>query len=132
MHVTDPIADMLTRVRNALMSHKTRVTLPGSKLKLAIAELLKAEGYVDEVSFESDPKQGLIHMTLRYWQDEVPAISGLRRVSKPGRRVYVKSDDIPKVLGGLGICILSTSRGVLTGLDAARQRVGGEILCEVW
>jgi small subunit ribosomal protein S8 len=132
MNVTDPIADMLTRIRNALMAHKPSVSVPGSKLKLAIAELLREEGYVDGVAFEDDTQQGYISLTLRYWQDQIPAIAGLRRVSSPGRRIYVKASDIPKVLGGLGICILSTSKGILTGYEAARQNVGGELLCEVW
>lgn len=132
MNVTDPIADMLTRIRNALLANKTKVSIPRSNLKFAIAELLRGEGYIDQVSSAENDHQGQIDVTLKYWKDEVPVITGIRRVSRPGRRTYVKAAEIPKVLGGLGICILSTSRGVMTGHDASQANVGGEILCEVW
>jgi small subunit ribosomal protein S8 len=131
MNVTDPIADMLTRIRNGLLAGKTVVRVPGSNLKRAIAHLLKEEGFVDEVSFVEDERQGHLYLTLRYWKDQ-PVIAGIRRVSKPGRRRYVKAAEIPRVLGGLGICIMSTSKGVMTGHDAVKNNVGGEVLCEVW
>jgi small subunit ribosomal protein S8 len=133
MRVTDPIADMLTRVRNGLMAKKVFVSVPSSKLKLAVAKLLEEEGYVESVSVdETAGAQGEIKIVLKYWKGNEPVIAGLRRVSKPGRRQYVKSSEIPKVLGGLGICILTTSKGVMTGQRAAKDRVGGEVLCEVW
>lgn len=133
MRVTDPIADMLTRVRNGLMAKKAFVSVPSSKLKLAVAKLLEEEGYVESVSVdETAGAQGEIKIVLKYWKGNEPVIAGLRRVSKPGRRQYVKSSEIPKVLGGLGICILTTSKGVMTGQRAAKDRVGGEVLCEVW
>ena len=131
MRTTDPIADMLTRIRNAIQAGKTMVNVPGSNMKLEIANLLKEEGFLDDVEFQPNNHQGSIFLRLRLWK-EAPVIAGLRRVSSPGRRRYVKASEIPKVLGGLGICILSTSRGIMTGQEAARQRVGGEVLCEVW
>ncbi len=133
MRVTDPISDMLTRIRNGLTAKHTFVRVPASKLKLGVAELLKDEGYVEDVSHEpSDGPQGQIKIVLKYWKGSEPVIAGIRRVSRPGRRRYVKSNEIPKVLGGLGICILTTSKGVMTGQNATRDRVGGEVICEVW
>ena len=132
MRVTDPIADMLTRIRNALIAQKMSVRVPASNFKLAIAEVLKEEGYLNAVDYEKDDRQNQIQMTLKYWREDQPVISGIRRISKPGRRRYVSSDEIPKVLGGLGICILTTSKGILTGQEAVRQNVGGELICEVW
>ena len=131
MRTTDPIADLLTRIRNTIMSGKTAVSVPGSNIKLAIANLLKDEGYLDGVEFEKNTHQGDIRMRLRLWNNK-PVIAGLRRISRPGRRKYVKATEVPKVLGGLGICILSTSKGVITGQQAVRDNVGGEVLCEVW
>jgi small subunit ribosomal protein S8 len=130
--MTDPIADMLTRIRNASMARHDRVELPHSNLKEHVAFVMKAEGYLDDVraSEGEDPK--LLTLVLRYGRDRQAAIDGLRRVSTPGRRVYVRHDRIDRVCSGMGISILSTSRGVMTDREARRQRVGGELLCEVW
>jgi small subunit ribosomal protein S8 len=130
--MTDPIADMLTRIRNANMARHDRVELPHSNLKEHVAFVMKAEGYLDDVraSEGEDPK--LLTLVLRYGRDRQAAIDGLRRVSTPGRRVYVRHDRIDRVCSGMGISILSTSRGVMTDREARRQRVGGELLCEVW
>ena len=132
MSVTDPIADMLTRIRNAYQAKHPTVELPGSKLKLEIARILYEEGYVNLFEFIEDSKQGVIRMELKYLSDGAPSISGLRRVSKPGRRVYVAKTEIPKVLGGLGIAVLSTSKGILTDRESRREKVGGEVLCHIW
>lgn len=132
MRVTDPIADMLTRIRNGLLARKTLVRVPASNLKRAVADLLKNEGYLDEVDHVADDRQGQLLLTLRYWKDRQPVIAGIRKVSRPGRRKYVKATEIPKILDGLGICILTTSQGVMTGHSAAQNNVGGEVLCEVW
>ncbi len=131
--MTDPIADMLTRIRNAAMARHDRVEMPHSKLKKHIADVLKAEGYVDDVR-ESEGKGGKKTLTLilRYGRGKDCAIDGLRRVSAPGRRVYVRHDRIPRVRSGMGISILSTSRGVMTDRQAREQKIGGELLCEVW
>ncbi|MFO0605164.1 MAG: 30S ribosomal protein S8 [Polyangiales bacterium] len=131
--LTDPISDMLTRIRNAVMARHDRVVLPGSRLKRAVADILVNEGYVASVA--NDPgDDGREHITLvlKYGRDRAPAIEGLRRVSRPGRRVYVACKDIAKVRQGLGISVLSTSRGVMSDRDARRQNLGGELLCEVW
>jgi small subunit ribosomal protein S8 len=132
--MTDPIADMLARIRNAAMARHETTHMPASKIKKAIAELLKAEGYISHVA-EDDigPAQHpRITITLKYGKDRTSAFQGLRRVSKPGRRVYVRHDQIPRVLSGLGISILSTSQGILSDKDARARKVGGELLCEVW
>lgn len=131
--LTDPISDMLTRIRNAVMARHDRVTLPGSRLKRDVATILVNEGYV--ASVQNDPgDDGREHLTLvlKYGRDRAPAIEGLRRVSRPGRRVYVACKDITKVRHGLGISVLSTSRGVMSDREARRQNIGGELLCEVW
>src|SRR3984957_21960 len=129
--MTDPIADMLTRIRNATMVHHDRVELPHSRLKEHLAGVLKSEGYIDDVRVGAEePRQ--LTVVLRYGRDRASAIDGLRRVSTPGRRVYVRHDRIGKVCSGMGISILSTSRGVMTDRDAQKHRVGGELLCEVW
>jgi small subunit ribosomal protein S8 len=129
--MTDPIADMLTRIRNGTMARHDRVELPHSKLKERVAVVMKAEGYLDDVRVgEEEPKT--LTVVLRYGRDRQSAIDGLRRVSTPGRRVYVPHDRIQRVCSGMGISILSTSRGVMTDREARRQRVGGELLCEVW
>jgi small subunit ribosomal protein S8 len=131
--LTDPISDMLTRIRNAVMARHDRVTLPGSRLKRAVAEILVSEGYV--ASVQTDPgDDGREHITLvlKYGRDRNPAIEGLRRVSRPGRRVYVACKDIHKVRQGLGISVLSTSRGLMSDREARKNGVGGELLCEVW
>ena len=132
MRVTDPIADMLTRIRNGLLARKTTVRVPASSLKRAIADLLQNEGYLDEVDYVPDDRQGQLLLTLKYWKDRQPVIAGIRKVSRPGRRKYVKATEIPKILDGLGICIMTTSQGVMTGHSAAKSNVGGEVLCEVW
>lgn len=131
--LTDPISDMLTRIRNAVMARHDRVVLPGSRLKRAVANILVNEGYVASVANDPDDN-GREHLTLvlKYGRDRAPAIEGLRRVSRPGRRVYVACKDIAKVRQGLGISVLSTSRGVMSDRDARRQNLGGELLCEVW
>lgn len=128
---TDPIADFLTGIRNANKAKKVDVTMPSSKLKVEIARILKEEGYIADYATVEDDKQGLITVTLRYNERE-RVIQGIDRVSKPGRRVYVGKTEIPRVLGGLGIAILSTPRGVLTGHAAKRAGVGGEILAKVY
>lgn len=125
--MTDPIADMLTRIRNAHLALHKEVSVPRSKMKEAIAAILKQEGYVEDVAVEDRS----ITIQLKYHQGK-PAILGLKRMSKPGRRVYVNFRGIPRVQNGLGICILSTSRGVLDGVSAQEAKVGGELLCEIW
>jgi small subunit ribosomal protein S8 len=135
MSVTDPIADMLTRVRNTLINGRPVVALPSSKLKVEIARILKEEGYIDDYFVTDDRPQPVLRMRLKYSGDRrhrTPVITVLERVSKPGRRVYTKKDEIPWVLSGMGIAILSTPKGVLTGQQARRLGVGGEVLCYVW
>jgi small subunit ribosomal protein S8 len=129
--LTDPIADMLARLRNAAMARHERTEMPSSKMRLSIANILKAEGYVDDVRESEGPKKTLT-VVLRYGRDRQAAIDGLRRISRPGRRVYVRHDQIPRVLNGYGIAILSTSRGVMSDRKARENAVGGELLCEVW
>ena len=133
--LSDPIADMLTRIRNAIMAGHSTVAIPHSKTKLAIAQILKDEGYIADVTVEEGKPAPTIVITLKYWgsrRERRPVISDLKRVSKPGRRVYVGKNDIPWVLSGMGISILTTSRGIMTGQQARRQGVGGEVLCYVW
>ncbi len=132
MAITDPIADMMTRIRNAGKAKFTSVDIPGSKLKIELAKVLKNEGYIRNYKFVKDEKQGILRVYLKYAQGNVNAIYGLERVSKPSRRVYVKGKDIKPVLNGLGISILSTSRGILTDRQAREANVGGEILCKIW
>ena len=132
MVVTDPIADMLTRIRNAALVRHEHTLVPASKLKLEIAKVLKAQGYIQKYDLVDDKRQGQIRVYLRYGENGKPIITGLKRVSRPGLRVYVDSGKIPRVLGGLGVAVLSTSRGVLTDRDARRRKVGGEVLCYVW
>lgn len=132
MSMTDPIADFLARMRNGIRSRKQRVECPRSNLKVRIAEILREEGFVDGVVTAEDTKQGLLTVTLRYDGRTGCAISGLRRVSRPGQRKYVPAKDVPKVRNGLGIAILSTSQGLMTDREARKRGVGGEILCEVW
>jgi len=132
MAVTDPIADMLTRIRNANQAHHEHVSIPASKLKLEIAKVLKAQGYIQKYDLVDDKRHGQIRIHLRYSQGGAPVISGIRRVSRPGLRVYVDSGRIPRVMGGLGVAVLSTGRGVLTDREARRRHVGGEVLCYVW
>lgn len=132
MTMTDPVADMLTRIRNGVQARHDVVTLPASKLKASIARILKEEGFIDDFEMVNEGPQGNIKIRLRYLDRRQPVISGLKRVSKPGLRVYVQRQQIPRVYGGLGIAILSTPKGVMTGQSAWRQQVGGEILCYVW
>lgn len=132
MTMSDPIADMLTRVRNANMVRHEKLELPASNIKKEIAEILKNEGFVKSVEYIEDDKQGVIRMFLKYGQNNERVITGLKRISKPGLRVYAKSEDIPKVLNGLGIAIVSTSRGLVTDKVARNEKIGGEILAYVW
>lgn len=129
--MTDPLADMLTRIRNGIQAHHARVDIPLSKLKLHVAEILKQEGYISDVETSTEHPAKLT-VTLRYGRNRQEVIRGLRRHSRPGRRVYVGHRDIPNVHNGMGIAIMSTSRGVLTDKQAREQGVGGEVLCEVW
>ena len=132
MSMTDPIADFLTRIRNASRAKHTRVDIPASRVKGEIAKIMLASGYVNDVKFVDDGKQGLLRIYLKYGRDALPVIEGMQRVSKPGRRVYAKKDEIPRVLGGYGVVVLSTSQGILTGNQAKEKGVGGEVLCQIW
>src|SRR5690606_4309262 len=132
MVMTDPIADMLTRIRNANMVRHEKLEIPASKIKREIAEILKREGFIRDAEFIEDDKQGIIRIFLKYGANNERVISGLKRISKPGLRVYVKSDEVPRVLGGLGIALISTSKGVITDKEARQQRIGGEVLAYVW
>ena len=132
MLINDPVADMLTRIRNALVAKHETTTLPASNMKKAIAQILVDEGYIKGFEVIDDGVQGTIKLTLKYDGNRKGVISGLKRISKPGLRVYAKSEDIPKVLGGLGIAIVSTSKGVMTDRQARKNAVGGEVLCYVW
>lgn len=132
MIMNDPIADMLTRIRNAQIARHDTVTMPASNMKKAIAKILLDEGYIRSVDFIDDGVQGTIKIVLKYAQGKGTVIKGLKRISKPGLRVYAKSDEIPKVLGGLGVAIISTSRGVMSDKSARTQGVGGEVLAYIW
>jgi len=132
MSMTDPIADMLTRIRNATMVRHDRTDIPASKMKLEVAKILKQEGYIRTFKVLEEGPQGVLRIYLKYSDDGEPVIHGLRRVSKPGRRVYRGVEELPKVRNGLGIAIVSTNRGVVTDEQARRLRTGGEILCEIW
>ncbi len=132
MVVNDPIADMLTRIRNALIVKHDSITLPASNTKKAVAKILLDEGYIKSIDFVDDGLQGQIKIVLKYTQEKQSVITGLKRISKPGLRVYAKKDAIPKVLGGLGIAILSTSNGLMTDREARSQGVGGEVMAYVW
>ena len=132
MLINDPVADMLTRIRNALVAKHETTTLPASNMKKAIAQILVDEGYIKGFEVIDDGVQGTIKLTLKYDGNRKGVISGLKRISKPGLRVYAKSEDIPKVLGGLGIAIISTSKGVMTDKQARKLHVGGEVLAFVW
>lgn len=131
MTMTDPVSDLLTRIRNASKARHETVDIPSSKLKMEIARILKEEGYISSYSLNQDNKQGMIRVHLRYAAGKSPAISSLDRISRPGCRVYANKDEIPSVLGGLGICIMSTSQGVVTGKQAQEKGLGGEVLCSV-
>jgi small subunit ribosomal protein S8 len=130
--ITDPIADMLARIRNAQTARHDYTDMPASKLKLAVAQVLKREGYVKDIEVNKDGIRGTIRVHLAYTGKREPAITGLDRISKPGLRVYTSHGEIPRVYGGLGIAILSTPQGVMTGKDARKKNVGGEVLCYVW
>ena len=132
MQTTDPIADLLTRIRNAYNARHESVEIPASKIKIEIVKILAKEGYIKEYSLAQDEKQGVITVTLKYDANKRKVISGLKRVSKPGLRVYAAWDEIPRVLKGLGIAIVSTSKGIMTDKDARRANVGGEVLAFVW
>jgi len=130
--VSDPIADMLTRVRNALIARHAKVDVPSSKLKTEIARILKEEGYILNFKLTEEGARKFIRLYLKYTPANLPVISHIERVSRPGCRVYVGSQDVPRVLGGLGVNILTTPRGVMTGSTARQQGVGGEVLCQIW
>jgi len=132
MTTSDPIADMLTRIRNAIMVRHDQVAIPISKTKMAIAKILKEEGFITDYELPKEKTQRSIEIQLRYTGKNSPMISGLERISKPGLRVYVEKSEIPRVYGGLGIAILSTPKGLMTGQQAWRQGIGGELLCYVW
>jgi small subunit ribosomal protein S8 len=134
MTMTDPIADMLTRIRNANIAMHDEVRMPSSKLKEALAAVLKAEGYIEGFEVEENPgKPGqLLRLEMKYSSERMRTISGIKRVSKPGLRVYSKATEVPRVLGGLGVAVLSTSQGLLSDREARKRRVGGEVLCFVW
>jgi len=132
MSMTDPIADMLTRIRNANMANHERVEVPASKIKSEIARILHEEGYIRNYRFIEDNKQGILRLYLKYGENEEKVITNLKRISKPGRRIYVNSKDIPRVRGGLGTAILSTSKGVMTDKQCKEANVGGEVLCYIW
>jgi small subunit ribosomal protein S8 len=130
--VTDPVADLLTRIRNGSMAEHEKVDVPASKLKVRVVEILKEEGFIKNFRLIEDQKQGVLRVYLKYGPAQERVITGLRRVSKPGRRLYVSADRIPSVLGGMGVAILSTPRGVLTDRESRKAKVGGEVLCYVW
>ena len=132
MQISDVIADMLTRIRNANSAKHETVDVPASNLKKAIAQILLDEGYIKSFSLQDNGNQGVIHITLKYLGKKQPALSGLKRVSKPGLRIYAGADELPKVLKGLGIAIVSTSKGVMTDRQARKENVGGEILAFIW
>ncbi len=130
--MTDPIADMLTRIRNANTVRHTSLELPASKVKKEVADILKREGFIRDYEFIEDSKQGILRIFLKYGANNEKVITGLKRISKPGLRVYAKSDELPRVLGGLGIAVISSSTGVITDKEARQQKVGGEVLAYIW
>ena len=132
MGMTDPIADMLTRIRNANQNKSVNVTIPASKIKLDILNVIKSEGYIEDVEFVEDGKQGSIKVTLKYTEKKERVIKGLKRISKPGLRVYAKATEMPKVLNGLGVAVVSTSNGVMTDREARHQHLGGEVIAYIW
>ena len=132
MTMTDPVADMLTRIRNANVAYKEEIAMPSSKLKAAIADILKTEGYIRDYVVEPTKPQATLRMALKYSPERERSLAGVRRVSKPGMRVYAKRDEIPRVLGGLGVAIISTSQGVLSDREARKRGVGGEVIAYVW
>ena len=132
MTVSDPIADMLTRIRNAIMARHDSVLIPASKMKLSITKIFKAEGFIDDYEVVKGKPHRMIKLQLKYDEKNQPVLSGLERVSKPGLRVYSGSKEIPRIYGGLGVAIISTPKGVMTGHQAWREGIGGELLCYVW
>ncbi|PYZ95643.1 MULTISPECIES: 30S ribosomal protein S8 [Alteribacter] len=132
MVMTDPIADMLTRIRNANTVRHTSLELPGSKIKKEVADILKREGFIRDYEFIEDNKQGILRIFLKYGVNNERVITGLKKISKPGLRVYAKADEVPKVLGGLGIAVISSSTGIITDKEARQQQVGGEVLAYIW
>jgi small subunit ribosomal protein S8 len=132
MNVTDPIADMLTRIRNASLARHRELTLPSSRIKRDIARILVEEGFIESYATSQDGVQELLTLQLKYVEGRTPVVSGLKRISKPGLRVYARKTEIPRVLGGLGTAILSTSHGIMTGQSARKLNLGGEVLCYVW
>ena len=132
MGMTDPIADMLTRIRNANQNKSANVIIPASKIKLDILNVIKSEGYIEDVEFVEDGKQGAIKVTLKYTEKKERVIKGIKRISKPGLRVYAKATEMPKVLNGLGVAVVSTSNGVMTDREARHQHLGGEVIAYIW
>lgn len=132
MAMTDPIADMLTRLRNANSVYHDKVEIPGSKIKTAIAEVLKQEGFIKDYTFTEDNKQGILTLNLKYGAQREKVITGIKRISKPGLRQYAKHTELPRVLGGLGIAIISTSKGIMSDKEARKAHLGGEVLAYVW
>ncbi|MBQ1422321.1 MAG: 30S ribosomal protein S8 [Firmicutes bacterium] len=132
MTMTDPIADMLTRIRNANTAGHDTVEIPASKMKKSIAQILKDEGFINDFEVIEDGKQGIIKVTMKYAANKEKVISGIKKISKPGLKVYAKAEDVPRVLGGLGIAILSTSKGVISDKEARKLGIGGEVICYVW
>ncbi|MGI5901645.1 MAG: 30S ribosomal protein S8 [Desulfitobacteriia bacterium] len=129
---SDPIADFLTRIRNAGMVYHDKVEIPGSKIKKALAELLKQEGYIRDYEYIEDNKQGILRLYLKYGPNRERVITGLKRISRPGLRVYAKKDQVPKVLGGLGVAVISTSKGIMSDRQARSEGLGGEVICYIW
>lgn len=132
MVMTDPIADMLTRIRNANQMRHETLEMPSSKIKREIAEVLKREGFIRDAEYIEDNKQGILRLSLKYGKNAERVVTGLKRISKPGLRVYVQSTEVPKVLNGLGIAIISTSKGILTDKETRREQIGGEVIAYVW
>jgi len=132
MSMTDPIADMLTRIRNAGHARFDKVDIPASRMKISLARIFKDEGFIKNYKVIKDNRQGILRVYLKYGDQQQSLIQGLRRVSKPGRRVYAGSEDLPRVQGGLGVAVISTSKGVVSDRQARKMQVGGEVLCEIW
>jgi small subunit ribosomal protein S8 len=130
--LTDPISDMLTRMRNAILIKSEKVDIPASKMKVEIAKILKEEGFIKSYKIIKDKKQGILRVTLKYTPENEPVVSGLKRISKPGRRVYVGKSEVPRVMGGVGIAIITTPKGILSDKECRGEGVGGEVLCYVW
>lgn len=132
MVMTDPIADLLTRIRNANTVYQEKVEIPSSKVKAAVADIFKQEGFIKDVEYIDDGKQGVLRLYLKYGTNREKVISGIKRISKPGLRVYAKKDQVPKVLGGLGVAVISTSQGIMTDKSARSNGLGGEVICYIW